>query len=212
MLSLGLSLMQVMQDASFCLSPKSTLILTFAHATFPLTQDTLTILVRPSFIVVSMYRRYSLPSAPERDPETSLDSAYHLDGQHVDGPSTEEQDLGPTSEPQASYTWLPPTLKGSDLQFLFGVTLLPSGVVFYFTRKSVRHHGICDNKDSTTTFLSWRFLPNLVATVYSLLVANLAIDVRRTEIFARLSNTDGASAAYTVCMPTRSWWNDPFDA
>jgi hypothetical protein len=81
-----------------------------------------------------------------------------------------------------------------------------------FTRKSVRNHGICDDKDSATTFFSWRFLPTLVATVYSLLVANLAIDVRRTEIFARLSSPNGVSAAHTVCMPTRSWWNDLFDA
>jgi hypothetical protein len=116
-LDLSLSLMQVMQGASFCLSPKSTSILIFTHAAFPLTQDILTICVRPSFIMVPMYWRYSLPSASKRDPEISSDFAYHPDGQHVDGPSTEDQALRPTSEPQASYTWLPPTLGDQIFSF-----------------------------------------------------------------------------------------------
>jgi hypothetical protein len=154
-----------------------------------------------------MYQRFghSLSSAPKRDPEISSDF-------DVDGPLLEKQEMGPTPEPQASYTWLPPALRGLYLRCLFVVSLLLSGTVFYFTRKSAIHHGICDNKDSAAIFFSWRFLPTLVAMMYSLLIADLANDVRRTEILARLSSPNGASAAHTICMPTRSWRKDPFDA
>jgi hypothetical protein len=49
-------------------------------------------------------------------------------------------------------------------------------------------------------------------TIYGILVASLLNDVRRTEIFARMSRSGGASASTTLCFPARSWWNDPFDA
>ncbi|KAI4719200.1 hypothetical protein E4T48_04508 [Aureobasidium sp. EXF-10727] len=35
-------------------------------------------------------------------------------------------------------------------------------------------------------------------------------DIRRTEVFVRLSRS--AEALNTLCYPQRAWWNDPFDA
>lgn len=134
------------------------------------------------------------------------------DDQVVEESLCEEQHLTPPLEFQDSLEWLPLTLRSSYLELLIGVSIFLSAVVFYLTAKSLEDHGIRDDDNSATIFFSWRFLPTLVATVYSLFVTTLINDVRRTEIFARLSNPEGASAAYTVCMSTRSWWNDPFDA
>jgi hypothetical protein len=163
--------------------------------------------------MVPIHQRTDTPSsAPGYGPEISSLLAKHFDGQNVDGFLCEEQDLRSTPEPQESHEWLPPALRPSYLKFLVIVSLILGIVVLYLTMKSLKDHGICDDNKSAIAFFSWRFLPTLVATVYARLVAILVNDVRRTEIFARLSSRDGAPAAYTVCMPTRSWWNDPFDA
>jgi hypothetical protein len=163
--------------------------------------------------MVPIYQRTDISlSAPRHDTEISSLFAKHFDSQNVDKPNCEEQDLGSTPEPREPYVWLPLALRPSYLKILVVVSLVLGIVVIYLTAKSLNDHGICDDRNSAMTFFSWRFLPTLVATVYSRLVAILVNDVRRTEIFARLSSREGASAAYTVCMPTRSWWNDPFDA
>ncbi|THW68346.1 hypothetical protein D6D19_08965, partial [Aureobasidium pullulans] len=87
-------------------------------------------------------------------------------------------------------------------------------VVLTLTVYSVHNHGLGPGKDSESAilFFGWRFSPTLVATIYGLLIAALLNDVRRTEVFARLSRLGGASASTTLCYPARSWWNDPFDA
>jgi hypothetical protein len=119
--------------------------------------------------------------------------AKHPNNQHSGEPICEKQDLAAMFEPQEVHEWLPLPLRPSYLEFLSCVSLLLSGVVFYLTIRSSEDHGICDNDNSAVTFFSWRFLPTLVATVYSLLVATLVNDVRRTEIFARLSDPEGAT-------------------
>lgn len=142
----------------------------------------------------------------------SYTSAASSSPTHTDGLFREEQDTERVSERQAAYDWLPLTLRSPYLAILVTTTVCLSALVFYLTVKSSRDHGISDDNNSALTFSSWRFLPMLIATVYSLLVATTVNDVRRTEISARLSRPRGASAAHTICMPTRSWWNDLCDA
>ncbi|KAI4716309.1 hypothetical protein E4T48_07491, partial [Aureobasidium sp. EXF-10727] len=77
---------------------------------------------------------------------------------------------------------------------------------------SARNDGLGNDKDSSALFFGWRFSPTLIATIYALLVGSMLNDVRRTEIFARLSRPGGANATHTLCFPARAWWNDPFDA
>jgi hypothetical protein len=127
--------------------------------------------------------------------------AKNPDNQHSGEPICEEQDLAAMFEPEEVHEWLPLPLRPSYLEFLSCVSLLLSGVVFYLTIRSSEHHGICDNNKSAATFFSWRFLPTLVATVYSLLVATLVNDVRRTEIFARLSDPEGAPQRTPCACP-----------
>lgn len=40
----------------------------------------------------------------------------------------------------------------------------------------------------------------------------MVTDTRRTGIFARLSKSGGAFAVHTISFPSKSSWNDPFDA
>lgn len=110
--------------------------------------------------------------------------------------------------------WLPITLRLPFLALLFALSLTLGTIVLTLTVYSIRHHGLGsgEGKQSSILLFGWRFSPTLVATIYGLLVASLLNDVRRTEIFARLSRLGGASASTTLCFPTRSWWNDPFDA
>lgn len=116
------------------------------------------------------------------------------------------------SMPLQKADWLPMTLRLPYLAFLIVLSLVLGVVVSVLTALSARQHGLGNDRDSPTLFFSWRFSPTLVATIYALLVGSMLNDVRRTEVFARLSRPGGATAAHTLCFPARSWWHDPFDA
>lgn len=115
---------------------------------------------------------------------------------------------------QDSCHWLPVTLRLPFLVLLITLSLALGLGVFALTVYSMQNHGLGSGRhsDSSIIFFGWRFSPTLVVTVYGILVASLLNDVRRTEIFARMSRLGGASASTTICFPVRSWWNDPFDA
>lgn len=109
--------------------------------------------------------------------------------------------------------WLPLTLRLPYLIFLFTLSLFLSIIVLVLTIYSAKNYGLGnDDESSSVLFFGWRFSPTLVATIYALLVASMLNDVRRTEIFARLSRPGGAPAKDTLCFPARSWWSDPCDA
>lgn len=117
-----------------------------------------------------------------------------------------------TSQSTQDEFWLPLTLRLPFLSFLFLVSLILAMSVSALTAYSATHYGFKNNSDASTLLFGWRYSPTLVATVYALLVASMLNDVRRTEIFARLSRSGSASATYTLCYPIRAWWNDPVDA
>ncbi|KAI4723658.1 hypothetical protein E4T48_00056 [Aureobasidium sp. EXF-10727] len=108
--------------------------------------------------------------------------------------------------------WLPLTLRLPFLSFLFLASLTLVILVSALTGYSARHHGLKNNSDASALLFGWRYSPTLVATVYAILVGSMLNDIRRTEIFARLSRSGGAPATYTLCYPIRAWWNDPLDA
>lgn len=74
------------------------------------------------------------------------------------------------------------------------------------------HNGLSDNNETPGQVFGWRFAPTLVAVLYSMVIGSLLRDIKRTEVFARLSANGGASAETTLLWPSRSWWNDPVDA
>jgi hypothetical protein len=108
--------------------------------------------------------------------------------------------------------WRPLTLRTPYLCFVFGLTITLGSLVLFLTISSIRNNGLGSDTDSSVLLFGRRFSPTLLATVYGLFVASMLNDVRRTEIFARLSRPGGSSAEKTLCFPTRSWWNDPVDA
>lgn len=109
-------------------------------------------------------------------------------------------------------SWMPITLRLSYLGSLFVLTVVLGVVVIGLTAYSRAHSGLCEDNGSATLFFSWRFLPTLIAVIYVVLVETMVQDIRRTEVFARLSRRNPASASNSVCWPVRSWWNDPVDA
>ncbi|TIA16947.1 hypothetical protein D6C81_05754 [Aureobasidium pullulans] len=146
------------------------------------------------------------------EPESRFCLERETENEYSDENPSSEREAAAVFGPQKFDDWLPLTLRLPYLAFLTGTSVLLSALVFYLTITSFRNQGLGDNDDSATRFFEWRFLPTLIATIYSLLVATLVNDVRRTECFARLSNSKGASAVHTICLPSRAWWNDPADA
>ncbi|THX54559.1 hypothetical protein D6D06_05427 [Aureobasidium pullulans] len=146
------------------------------------------------------------------EPESRLYLERETENEYSDENPSSEREAAAVFGPQKFDDWLPLTLRLPYLAFLTGTSVLLSALVFYLTITSFKNQGLGDNDDSATRFFEWRFLPTLIATIYSSLVATLVNDVRRTECFARLSNPKGASAVHTICLPSRAWWNDPADA
>ena len=108
--------------------------------------------------------------------------------------------------------WLPLTLRLPFLIFSILLSILLSIVFFLLISYSTRHTGLISDHGSRVLFFGWRFAPTLLATIYGIFVATILGDVRRTEIFARLSRSDKGAPEYTLCFPTRPWWFDPWDA
>lgn len=146
----------------------------------------------------------------------SMESAHLLvdDGilPNADKTQYEVSERSTILQPTEDGFWLPLTLRLPFLSFLFLVSIILTILVSALTAYSAANHGLKDNSDASTLLFGWRYSPTLVATIYALLVASMLNDVRRTEIFARLSRSESASATYTLCYPIRAWWNDPFDA
>ncbi|KAK6002785.1 hypothetical protein QM012_001535 [Aureobasidium pullulans] len=109
-------------------------------------------------------------------------------------------------------TWRPLTLRLPYISFVLMITILLASLVLFLTIDSNKNHGLGDDNASSSVLFGWRFSPTLLATIYGLLVASMLNDVRRTEIFARLSRPNGAPAETTLCFPTKPWWHDPKDA
>lgn len=108
--------------------------------------------------------------------------------------------------------WLPLTLRLPYLSFVFVLSLSLGALALVVTTRSAQNNGLGSENRSSLLFFGWRFSPTLLATIYGLLVVSILNDVRRTEIFARLSSPEGALAEHSVCFPSRLWWNDPIDA
>ena len=159
---------------------------------------------------------------PTRDRATSISTDHPQDTYKTSSfPSRNDQEFRAGREEQPTddrlkfvgqSIWRPLTLRRPYLSFVLVLTLILGLLVLFLTRSSIRNNGLGDDSASSALLFGRRFSPTLLATIYGLFVACMLNDVRRTEIFARLSEPGGASAEKTLCFPTRSWWNDPVDA
>ena len=111
-------------------------------------------------------------------------------------------------EASPPYQWLPLTLQASYLAIWGLISLSLGVVVLILTIYSVNNNGISDYHSSAAFLFAWRFLPTILAVVYSLAITTLRNDVRRTEAFARLSKPGGATAASTLFLSNGFWWQD----
>lgn len=88
------------------------------------------------------------------------------------------------------------------------VSLCLSIVTAVLVWYSKSHHGLSNDDGSSIVLFGWRFLPTLIAVLYTQLTAMLLEDVKRTEPFARLVKADpkGTSAASTILQTRTAWW------
>ncbi|PVH89113.1 hypothetical protein DL98DRAFT_565261 [Cadophora sp. DSE1049] len=90
----------------------------------------------------------------------------------------------------------------------FGLGFLVLGLTIH----SEKNHGLGTDRDSSIFLFRWRFSPTLFAVIYTLLLMAMFNDVRRTEVFARLSRPSGSTAAETLFYKPGLFWFDPVNA
>lgn len=112
----------------------------------------------------------------------------------------------------SAWDWLPVTLRWSYLTVLLSLSMGLGCITLFLMCYSVSNQGLGKDDGSNILLFGWRFSPTLLAVIYVLLVSTMLHDIRRTEPFARLSRKNGAPAASTLFLTSRSWWNDPVDA
>ncbi|KUJ07862.1 uncharacterized protein LY89DRAFT_789522 [Mollisia scopiformis] len=110
------------------------------------------------------------------------------------------------------YSWRPTTLGGIYLFLLGFISTALAIVVILLTWLSWSRSGLGDDNGTSILLFGWRFTPTLVAVLIVILESLLIEDVRRTEVFSRLSSPSPENAATTVLLGSRSWWHDPMDA
>jgi hypothetical protein len=108
--------------------------------------------------------------------------------------------------------WLPKTLRCPYLFTLILISLGLSSAIALMTWYSTVNMGLGNDTSSTVLLFGWRFSPTLVAVIYVLLETMLLVDIRRTEVFARLAHNSASPASSTILHASNSWWNDPREA
>ncbi|KAF2144855.1 uncharacterized protein K452DRAFT_343342 [Aplosporella prunicola CBS 121167] len=104
-------------------------------------------------------------------------------------------------------TWIPYTLRWPFL-FSLSITMLTlSFLVILIYWYSSTHQGLTRDNGSSTLFFIWRFLPSVLAVLYTQLTAMLLNDVKRTEPYARLAGPGGSTASSGILQAPGAWWN-----
>lgn len=129
----------------------------------------------------------------------------------VENQVTESEERHMKNLPLAN-EWLPYTLRPGYLLFLITVSMGLGITVLILTWYSTANEGLTIANNSITLLFGWRFAPTLFAVIYNLLESLLLQDVKRTEIFARLSHDESSLAKHTLLRSSSFWWNDPGDA
>lgn len=117
----------------------------------------------------------------------------------------------PPVDPPAD--WYPFTLRWYFLvvpiflSLLFGI----SSICLHFYSR--QHDGLGRDDNSSMVLFAWRFLPTLIAVLYTQLTVIIFEDVKRTEPFARLARSPsaGATAYGTLLQTPKSWWAISYD-
>jgi hypothetical protein len=75
---------------------------------------------------------------------------------------------------------------------------------------SATHHGLGKDDGSVGRFFGWRYMPTLIAVLFTQALVMIAEDVKRTEAFARLSQTEPPTAKHTLFYIPKVWWKNVY--
>ncbi|CZR53400.1 uncharacterized protein PAC_03278 [Phialocephala subalpina] len=114
--------------------------------------------------------------------------------------------------PDRQCQWLPNALRWPFMTILLLVSFGLGVLVMALTIKSAKNSGLGSDQNTSIFLFGWRFTPTLFAVIYTLLLMAMVNDIRRTEVYARLSRPQGASAASSLLFKPRVFWFDPIDA
>jgi hypothetical protein len=86
-----------------------------------------------------------------------------------------------------------------------GLSIILAAIVFALYRHSHNNNGLCA-EDSAMP--GWKFVPTLIAVVYTQLTGMVFGAVKRTDPFAKMAKTSGRIpvARYTLLEKTKPWW------
>lgn len=111
-----------------------------------------------------------------------------------------------------SEVWLPYTLRRLSLFAILGFNIALLVLVVILHWLSATRLGLGSDNGSSAVFFGWRFSPTLIAVIYVFCSMMLLEDVKRTEVFARLTKQDGASASASILQPPGPWWSTLWDS
>ncbi|KAF2122407.1 hypothetical protein BDV96DRAFT_594294 [Lophiotrema nucula] len=107
--------------------------------------------------------------------------------------------------------WLPWTMRWYLLSVPVATSLILCIAISVLCWYSQTHYGLGKDDDTSSLLFGWRFTPTLIAVLYCQLTVMLFEDVKRTEPYAHMARSGGASALSTVLSAPGSWWKSLFD-
>ena len=109
------------------------------------------------------------------------------------------------SNTHADSSWMPFALRWYFITTAAGFSITCAAITFALYRYSHNNNGLCA-EDSAIP--GWKFIPTLIAVVYTQLTGIILGAVKRTGPFARMGKTDGRIpvARYTLLEKAKPWW------
>jgi hypothetical protein len=108
-------------------------------------------------------------------------------------------------------TWLPFTLRRPFLIVLASVSLLLAVILAIVCWYSATHHGVWRDDGSLGLFVGWRYVPTLIAVLFTQALVMTAEDVKRTEAFARMAQPEPVEAKFSLFYIPKVWWKSVFE-
>jgi len=105
----------------------------------------------------------------------------------------------------ADSQWMPFALRWYFITSAAGFSVTSAAITFALYRYSHNNNGLCA-EDSAMP--GWKFIPTLIAVVYTQLTGIILAAVKRTGPFARMAKTNGRIpvARYTLLEKAKPWW------
>ncbi|TGJ83738.1 hypothetical protein E0Z10_g5028 [Xylaria hypoxylon] len=141
------------------------------------------------------------------DPSDS--EVTHLDDEQVEEYLTPITNPSITTSPSKKLPWLPYTLRWIPLCLMLVFLLLLELAVLVVHVVSSRNSGLVEDDGSRAVVVGSKFVPTLLAVAFGLLATILLDDVKRTEPFARMASSSGATAKESVTWRAGAWWTIP---